>query len=141
MEEWRSKALTSFPELRHEITRNQGGPLGLWSDLHLALAAAYQATPINGDLIQRIYDYAAWCFRQPETGDADTDLSSAAAVGFIESLPLDQRVSDDLYRWLSVEAFEGCESLFRHHLSEEEYRRLHSDFIRKKKGYTGAPYL
>jgi len=92
-------------------------------------------------LIRRIYDFAAWCFRRPETGDAETDLSSAAAVGFIESLPLDQVVSDDLYRWVSVETFEGCESLFRHHLSEEEYCKLHSDFIRKKKGFTGTSPL
>jgi len=77
---------------------------------------------------------------QPETGDAETDLSGAVAVGFIESLPLDQRVSDDLYRWLSVETFEGCESLFRRHLSEEEYRKLHSDFIRNKKGFTMTAY-
>jgi hypothetical protein len=136
MEDWRSKALTNFPELEFEITRNQGGPIGFWTDLHLALAGAYQTTPINDELIGRIYDFAAWCFRQPETGEVETDLSNAAAVGFIESLPLDQRVSDDLYRWLSVETFEGCESLFRHHLSEEEYRKLHTDFIRKKKGFT-----
>jgi hypothetical protein len=96
MEDWRSKALTSFPELEDEITRNQGGPIGLWTDLHFALTAAYRAAPINDDLIRRIYDFAVWCFRQPKTGDAETDLSSAAAVGFIESLPLDQRVSDDL---------------------------------------------
>jgi hypothetical protein len=63
------------------------------------------------------------------------------SVGFIESLPLDQRVSDDLYRWLTVETFEGYEILFRHHLSEEECRKLRSDFIRKKKGFTGKSHL
>jgi hypothetical protein len=78
MEDWRSKALTNFPELEFEITRNQGGPIGLWTDLRLSLVGAYQA----------IYDFAAWCFRQPETGEVETDLSNAAAVGFIESLPL-----------------------------------------------------
>ncbi len=141
MEAWRLTALTRFPELEYEITRNQGGPIGLWTDLYVALTTAYRAAPINEDLIRRIYDYAAWCFRQPDTGDAETDLSNATAVGFIESLPLDERVYDDLYRWLSVEIFEGCESLFRHHLSEEEYRRLHNDFIRKKVAYTGASHL
>ena len=115
--------------------------MGLWTDLHSALAGAYQATPIDDDLIRRIYDLAAWCFRQPGTGDGETDLSNATAVGLIESLPLDQTVSDDLYRWLSVETFEGCESLFRHHLSEQEYRKLHSEFIRKKKGFTGNSHL
>ncbi len=137
MEDWRSKALALFPELEYEITRNQGGPIGLWPELYFALTAAYQETPANEDLIGRIYDYAAWCLQQPETGDLESDLSNAMAVGFIEDLPLDRNVSADLYRRLSLETFEGCESLFRHHLSEDEYRKLRSDFIRRKKDFTG----
>jgi hypothetical protein len=137
MEDWRSKALASFPELEYEIVRNQSGPIGLWGDLYCALAAAYQESPINEDLIGRIYDYAAWCFRQPNTGDVETDVPNATAIGFIESLPLDQRVSNDLYRWLSIETFEGCENLFRAQLSEDEYRQLHSSFIDKKRAYAG----
>ena len=137
MEDWRAKAQESFPELEYEINRNQGGPAGLWNDLHYALTTAYENHPVNDDLIGRIYDYAAWCFQQPETADAETHLSSAAAVGLIESLPLDQAVSEDLYRWLSMETFAGCESLFRYHLSDEEYRKFHDNFVRKKKDYSG----
>jgi hypothetical protein len=73
---------------------------------------------------------------QPQTGDAETDLSNATAVGLLENLPVDQQVFDDLHRWLSVETFEGCKALFLYHLSEKEYNKLHSDFIRKKKGVT-----
>jgi hypothetical protein len=134
MDNWRSKALKSFPELESQITRNQGGPLGLWSDLYAALTAAYRQTPINESLIRRVYEYAGWCFRQPEGGGVDGDLSNATAVGLIENLPLDQRVSDDLHRWMSVETFEGCERLFRYHLTETEYGKWHDAFVRKKKG-------
>ena len=66
---------------------------------------------------------------------------NAVAVGLIENLPLDKRVSEDLFRWLSVETFEGCEKLFRYHLSDEEYRRFLSEFFEKKKGFRGAPHL
>jgi hypothetical protein len=58
-----------------------------------------------------------------------------------ESLPLDHAVSEDLYRWLSMETFEGCENLFRYHLSDEEYRKFRYDFVRKKKDYPGPSRL
>jgi hypothetical protein len=141
LEQWQAKALESFPRLEEEINRNEGGPLSLWGELYLALVKAYEEHPINEDLIGKIYDYAAWCFSQPQTDDVGTDLSSAAAVGLIESIPLDKRVSDDLYRWLSLETFVGCESLFRYHLSDEDYRKFSDEFIRKKKDYSGPSRL
>lgn len=140
MADWQSKAFKDFPELQHEITRNQGALLGLWTDLYVALIEAYRETPINEDLIRRVYVYAGWCFRQPATGEPEDDLASETAVGFIENLPLDPRVSADLYRWMSLETFEGCKSLFRYHLSEEDYSRWHSDFVSKKEQFT-APSL
>ncbi len=103
MDEWQSKALKTFPELQSQITRNQGGLHGLWADLFHAMVAAYRATPANEDFIRRVYEYAAWCVRQPQTSDPETDLPSATAVGFLENLPLDPQVSDDLHRWLSVD--------------------------------------
>jgi hypothetical protein len=140
VEDWQAKALEYFPELEYEINRNQGGATGLWGD-----STMLSRVPIGNirpeGLIRRIYDYAAWCFQQPTTGNAETDLSSATAVGLIESPPLDQQVSEDLYRWLSVETFDGCESLFRHHLSGKEYENFRSEFIRKKKEYLGPSRL
>jgi len=128
MDEWLRQALKTFPELQNEIKRTQGGIHSLWADLFSEMVAAYQETPANEDFVRRVYEYAAWCFRQPQTSDAETDLASATAVGFLENLPLDQQVFDDLHRWLSLETFEGCKRLFCYH--------LHSDFIRKKKGVT-----
>jgi hypothetical protein len=34
-------------------------------------------------------------------------------VSFIEDIPLDQRVSDDLYRWVLAKTLDDCESPFR----------------------------
>jgi hypothetical protein len=101
------------------------------------LSRAYEGQPFNDDLIGRIYDYAAWCFAQPQRENAENDLSSATAVGLIEDIPLDRKVSEDLYRWMSIESFEGFENLFRYHLGEDEYRVFHDEFMLTKKTYSG----
>jgi hypothetical protein len=132
MEDWQKRALQTFPELEEELNRNSLGPGGLWVDLLNALTSACEEDPVNDDLIGRISDYAAWCFKQPDTGDVETDLASATGVGLMENLPLDKAVSADLHRWLSVETFEGCENLFRYHLSDAEYRNFRDEFMRKK---------
>ena len=136
MEDWRAKALESFPDLQDIVKEEQGGPIGLWIELFYKLTRAYDEQPSNDDLIRRIYDYADWCLNQPSTGDATTDPSSAAAVGLFESIPLNQNVSEDLHRWISVEQFEGFENLFRYLQSDEEYLRFTDKFMRKKKGLT-----
>ena len=135
MEYWVTKAAEFLPELEALITRVQpvSGPMGLWSDLYFELVKAYDVSPINEDLIRRIYAFAAWCLNRPKASDASTDASSAVAVAFIEDLPLDRRIWEDLHRWMSVETFKGLENLFRYHLSEAEYREFSSEFIRKKK--------
>jgi hypothetical protein len=140
LNDWLIKARESFPELQDEIFRNHdyNTPTDLWIDLSELLASSYKKQPTNDDLIGRIYDYAHWCFEQPPTNDAETDLSSATAVGLIEDIPLDRKVSDDLYRWMSVESFLGFENLFRYHLdTEDAYRTFRDDFLEKKKSYSG----
>jgi len=92
-------------------------------------------------LIGRIYSYAAWCFEQPDTNDTEADLSDATAIGLIETIPLDRKASDDLYRWITVEAFDGFENLFRYHLEDEAYRAFRAEFVLKKKTYSGPSIL
>jgi hypothetical protein len=141
MENWRAKALEQFPELQ-DLIEEQSGIVALWIELYDALEAAYEEQPLNDELIGKVYDYAAWCVSQPQDQGADVeDPSSAAAVGLIESIPLDKKISDDLYRWFSIETFEGCESLFRYHLSDDEYRKFSDDFMGKKKQFAGPSRL
>jgi hypothetical protein len=112
--------------------------MALWIDVFYLLHMAYEEQPVNDNLIGRIYDYAAWCFEQPDANSTETDLSSAAAFGLIEDIPLDKRAMDDLYRWMSVESFPGFENLFRYHLdTEDSYRKFHDDFMEKKKSFSG----
>lgn len=106
--------------------------------MRFALEEAYSSHPIKEDLIARIYDYAAWCFEKPQSDSAETDLSTAVAVCLIEHLPEDQAVAADMYRWMSVESFDGFENLFRYHLdTEDAYRKFRDEFIEKKKSYSG----
>jgi hypothetical protein len=134
LETWVAKAGEILPDLAERITEPHKSPMGFCSDLYFELLSAYDASPVNDDLIGRIYEFIAWCLSQPNNTDsADTDLPTAAAVGFIEDLPLDQRVAEDLHRWMSLETFKGMENLFRYHLSDEEYQGFANRFLEKKK--------
>jgi hypothetical protein len=140
LEAWQAKALELFPELREKI-EEQSTPMGLWIELPFALDDLYEEQPLNDERIGKFYEYAAWCFEQPRTDSAETDLSSAVAVCFIEDIPLHKRIAADVYRWMSVGSFHGFENLFRYHLSDEEFKKFSAEFNAKKKNFKGVSRL
>lgn len=140
MENWQAQALELFPDIRDKI-EEQSTPMGLWIELTIALGRIYEEQRHVDEQIARFYDYAAWCFKQPRTESAATDLSTAVAVCFIEHIPLHRGISDDAYRWMSAESFDGFESLFRYHLSDDEFKKFASEFHAKKKTFEGIPRL
>jgi len=109
LQDWRAKALEYFPDLR-DLIEQERSPLSLWIELYRALVIAYDQQPIDEDRIAKIYEYASWCFQQPETGNIETDPSNGVAVSFIEDIPLDQR-------------FANCEPILR--FEELHQRPLH----------------
>ena len=115
--------------------------MGLWIELYDALMRAYDKEPTDDQYIGRVYDYAAWCFSQPDTGSVETDPSNAVAVSLVESIPLNKSISDDLYRWMSVESFDGFEALFRYHLPDDKYKSFAASFHEKKKHFDGSSRL
>src|SRR5258706_6817385 len=143
MEYCLTRAIECLPELEDQVTEPQRitGPMSLWIDIWFLLVEAYDVTPINDDLIRRIYDFAAWCLDQPSTSDIETDLASTVAVAFIEDIPLEKRVSEDLHRWMSAESLKGFEHLFRYHLSNDEYRQFVEDFRTRKRPSDPPPRL
>jgi hypothetical protein len=143
MEYWLTKALECLPELEDQFTAPQSitGATSLWIEIWLKLVEAYDVTPVKEDLIRRIYGFAAWCLNQPSTTDIETDVGSAVAIGFIENIPLEKRVSEDLHRWMSMESLKGFEHLFRYHLSNEDYRRFVEDFRSRKRPSDPPPRL
>jgi hypothetical protein len=140
LEEWRAKALECFPNLR-ELIEKQTNPMSLWIELAFALEHVYEENPLNDERIGKFYEYAAWCFKQPRTEIAETDLNSCVAVCFIEHIPLHRGMSDDLYRWMSVGSFHGFENLFRYHLSDGEFKKFSAEFHAKKKNFKGVSRL
>ena len=132
MESWRTKAIEFFPELR-DLVQKQATPLTLWTELYLVLVRFYDEGPIDDDQIRKVYAYARWCLVQPNTESVETDASSAAAVGFVESIPLNRRICEDLHRWVSAETFDGCENLFRYHLDDKQFQDFSADFHRRKR--------
>ena len=136
--DWLSKALEMFPELSGVFEHADISPMSFWIDIRFALEDAYSSQPINEDLIERIYDYASWCFDQPGTNSAETDLGTAVVVCLIEHLPGNRAVADDLYRWMSVETFDGFESAFRYLHSDEQYVAFRNNFMRKKRTFSGS---
>ena len=141
VQDWLVKAQALFPELQGFLFENHDHdrPMALWIDLFDLLQMAYEEVPINDDLIGRIYEYAAWCFAQPESEDAEYDLSDETAIGLIESIPLAKKAAADLYRWMSIESFLGFENLFRYHLdTDDAYRKFRGEFLEKKKSYSGS---
>jgi hypothetical protein len=140
VEQWRAKALEYFPDLR-ALIEEQTGPMDFWIELSYRLGRVYDQQPLDDAFIARVYAYAAWCFKQTSTGDVKSDPSSAVAVAFIEDIPLNKQVADDMHRWVSSETFDDCEALFRYCLSDKAYEKFATDFRRKKKEFSGTSLL
>ena len=104
----------------------------LWTEISLRLADTYESATPDADFISRIYKFAFWCLAQPPADSADSDLSTAVAVAFIEDIPLHPRVAADLHRWLSTEDFDGFTELFRYHLDENQFSAFRREFLEKK---------
>ena len=82
MSGWRRKALELFPE-REAMIRFPDGVHVVFAQLVGDLHHAYRQTPPDRDFIDRVYDFAAWCFNPKQ----NPYLRNAAAVSFYEHVP------------------------------------------------------
>jgi hypothetical protein len=71
MQEWRARAVETFPNLKN-IIEQQSGIIALWIGPLCSLEAAMRA-PSQRKFIGKIYDYAAWCINQPQDQGADLE--------------------------------------------------------------------
>lgn len=81
MSVWRRKAIESFPELRRELNDRDEIPTiySLWFELIHLWRNAHNSS--NDEMLDRIYRYADWCYRQRAK-----DLWNSTAVSFYEHL-------------------------------------------------------
>jgi hypothetical protein len=124
--EWRSEALSRFPELR-ERADGLDTPYMVWIELQTLFERAYQE-PRNEDLIERIYDYSAWCVDQPGGKTATDDLGTCVCVCFYEHIPTCEEAVKDMPRWWSREDVVGMERIFSYLVGDEGYARVLAQF-------------
>ena len=97
MEEWRQRAVDTFPELRRELTEPDEWEMleidsvyDLWGTLSDLVRKAHRAQ--DDDMLARIYGYASWSTRHPSK-----DIWNAAGVAFYE------HIFDEVWmRWLVI---------------------------------------
>jgi hypothetical protein len=118
VEEWRSRAIESFPELHAELVDPDElfSVYALWFELLPLAEEAHRAG--DDDPLKRIYGYASWCFEQ------GGDLRNAVAVSFYEHL-LDERWMRSLaLPWLNARVVREVRPLWSERLSIDDMREV-----------------
>jgi len=125
MSTWRRKAIEAFPELRRDFEEPGTTIYMVFFDLLPRVREAHN----RGDIpeLQRIYDFAQWCFRQKTQ-----DLWNAAGVAFYEHLVDETITREQIPNWLPPDVFNGCKGLFQARLTTEEFRELCEKYARRR---------
>lgn len=128
MSTWRRKAIKSFPDLRHQFEQSDTTIYEVFFDLLPRVQAAHA----RGDIpeLQRIYDFAQWCFRQKSE-----DLWNAAGVAFYEHLVDEPTTLSQIPRWLQPDVFEGCTGLFESRLESAQFRELCESYSKRHENH------
>jgi hypothetical protein len=111
--DWKTAALAIVPDLAGEIEKAET-PYLLWIDLHQAFRGAYNP-PRNDALIGQIYQYAKWCFDQPQGDRYQDDIKTCVCLCFYQNIPLLPPARDELGKWLAPEDFSALEFVLRFH--------------------------
>lgn len=133
---WREAALEILPEFRSAL---QGpdidNPYTFWFEVREAFESAYDESPPNESLIQRIYSYCDWCINAPRGQSAEDDLFTCVAVCFLEHIPEHPLSRADMPRWFTFEELVGSESIFSYMIGPEEFSKLKDYFSQNRKKY------
>jgi len=132
MSAWRRKAIEAFPDLRGEFQ----APDTTIYQVFFELLPRVRAAHARGDKseLQRIYNFARWCFQQQQA----EDLQNAAAVAFYEHLVDEPETMGAIPRWLQPDVFAGCKDLFAARLEPAQFRELDNRYAdRGRLGCTG----
>lgn len=125
MSAWRRKAIELLPEYKALIEGCET-PMFLWTELHLAFHRV--AEEENRPLMQRLFDYARWCWLESPSQDTQT----AALLGFYENIPSDRRHWWTLATSVARPDFKALEQVFRYFLSEEQFAEFTADYLRNR---------
>lgn len=118
MEEWRSRAIETFPELRAQLDDADEifSPYALWFELLPLVTVAHCES--DDDRLLRTYAYASWSFEQ------GGELANSVAVSFYEHL-LDERWMRPLaLPWLNARVVQAVRPLWSDRLSAEDMKEI-----------------
>ena len=122
MARWRRKALELFPD-RAAMIREPDGVHVVFSQLVGDLQAAYQQVPPDRARIERIYQFAAWCFAPKQ----NRSLRNAAAVSFYEHVPDFAPARADLAAGFSTEMWRELQPLLHRMLPPASYSAFEAE--------------
>ncbi len=126
MSTWRKKALECLPENRKEFEDPNTSIYLVFSELLPALREAYLSR--NTERIKKIYEFAAWCFKQKEK-----DFWNAAGVAFYEHLGDNEETLREIPNWVSKEIYEEIRVLLEMRLSKDKINWLDKMYLARKK--------
>ena len=116
MSAWRKEASQRLPELQRIIaSRDVDNPMMLWIELRLKFEKLCEETPLQIDLLKRIWEYAVWCMAQ------GGDVGTAAAFGLCEHLIGTRKSRAVLPRLMSRRDLEAIKGLLLYHNTEEDF--------------------
>jgi len=115
---WRKEASKRLPELQRIIaSRDVDGPMMFWIELHSKFTGLCEETPVQVDLLKRIWEYAVWCMAQ------GGDVGTAAAYGFCEHLIQTRKSRAVLPRLMSRRDLEAIKGLLLYHSTQEDFEK------------------
>jgi hypothetical protein len=117
--EWRTRAMTSFPELREEVQDEDEMPsvYSLFSELEFMVRGAHREG--NEDRLRRIYGYASWARVQ-----GDDDIQNAAGVSFYEHFFDEPWMRPLVIPWINSSVVSEYMGLWEFRLSEPDLEEV-----------------
>src|SRR5687768_7758053 len=126
MSVWRRKAIECLPELQKEFEQPGSTIYTVFFEMLPAAVEAHKQN--NTELLEKIYGYAEWCFRQKEQ-----ELRNAAGVTFYEHLGDDPETFKAIPLWIKKDIYEDIRGLLEDRITGEALKELDIH-------YFGKPY-
>ena len=117
MSVWRRKAIECLSELKKEFEDPNESIYLVFSALRAAAVDFHKANDFGR--LQKIYDFAEWCFRQK-----DKDLWNSAGVSFYEHLGDSPETLNEIRRWVKPDIYAEIRGLLELRLSSLALRQL-----------------
>lgn len=116
MSAWRQRAIDCAPELKKKFEAADS-PYMVFSELLPALRQAH--IDKNKNLLQAIYGYAEWCFRQK-----DQKLWNAAGVSFYEHLGDHEETFSGFTTWIKKDIYFDIRGLLNERFDDQKMKML-----------------